>query len=440
MIPLTVPVPVPVPAITIAITITIAIAATVQRVVHQQIETMHGQKRNDYKMRARDPVVAEARQSKAQQWFRLSGLLIQKHKNATADTNDTNDNDDNVDDDDDDDDSNEATLALLSKLLLVNPDPMYLWNHRRDLLVRQNQNNNNNNAKNTMDELELTQQCLGRNSKAYSVWFHRKWWIQRIIEISPLEEHTTSKENVLQQELELTTQFLLLDERNFHCWNYRRFIIGLLGNVICGATSPTAAGEWTWLTHLTTQTSISTMTKKPMGRQVGQSSTIVPVHDLNDKISNTEQQLLQALLDSEWDFTTIKINANFSNGSAFHYRSTLLTLQTSADLSQELELIHNAIFTEPDDQTAWWYLEFLLSQGLLSDVMLQTEKELLQELALDERESKWVWLGLYNVVSRMENEQDTMLESLDRLIELDMDRKARYKCLKEIILEKMTKL
>ena len=423
---------------------------------------MHGQKRDDYKMRARDPVVAEGRQSKAQQWFQLSGLLIQKRKDAVADTTtastttptatttydtttDSTTDTISTTTNDDDDDSNEATLALLSKLLLVNPDPMYLWNHRRDLLVQQSHRSNhneNNNNKTTLKELELTQQCLGRNSKAYSVWFHRKWWIQRIIEMPLMEEHTTSKMDLLQQELELTKQFLLLDERNFHCWNFRRFIIGLLGDVICGTTNPTAAGEWTWLTHVTTTTSPSSSMKKPMGRQMGQISMIVPVLEPNDrnrteqKQQQQQQRQLQDLLDSEWDFTTAKINANFSNGSAFHYRSTLLTLHPSVDVSQELDLIHNAIFTEPDDQTAWWYLEFLLSQGLLSNIMLQSEKELLQELVADEGESKWAWLGLYNVVSRMENEQVTVLESLDRLIELDMDRKARYVNLKEIYLEK----
>jgi len=58
------------------------------------------------------------------------------------------------------------------------------------------------------------------------------------------------------------------------------------------------------------------------------------------------------------------------------------------------------------------------------------EKEMLQELVADEKESKWVWLGLYNVLSRMEENQDGVMECLDRLIELDLDRRTRYECLR----------
>jgi len=58
------------------------------------------------------------------------------------------------------------------------------------------------------------------------------------------------------------------------------------------------------------------------------------------------------------------------------------------------------------------------------------EKEMLQELVADEKESKWVWLGLYNVLSRMEENQDGAMECLDRLIELDLDRRTRYERLR----------
>ena len=62
-------------------------------------------------------------------------------------------------------------------------------------------------------EFQLTQECLGANPKSYPVWFHREWvmkWGRCAW------QHAT--------DLKLTTKLLQLDERNFHCWTYRRFM------------------------------------------------------------------------------------------------------------------------------------------------------------------------------------------------------------------------
>ena len=120
---------------------------------------MHGQKRNEYKMKTRDPILAARLQSKASQWFHLSGLIV----SVTTK-------------------NNKDRLDLLSKLVLVNPDPMYSWNHRRDILLAElppPQQLENPKSDTTVDtdttattttmldeELTLTQQCLGRNPKA----------------------------------------------------------------------------------------------------------------------------------------------------------------------------------------------------------------------------------------------------------------------------------
>ena len=62
------------------------------------------------------------------------------------------------------------------------------------------------------------------------------------------------------------------------------------------------------------------------------------------------------------DFTTEKINANFSNYSAWHYRSKLLPqiYESGPDggggggllliLCEELELLRNAFYTAPEGQ------------------------------------------------------------------------------------------
>jgi hypothetical protein len=70
----------------------------------------------------------------------------------------------------------------------------------------------------------------------------------------------------------------------------------------------------------------------------------------------------------ELDYATEKIYENFSNYSAFHHRAVFLKDMVSKPLAtgifedivqSEFSLVENAVFTEPDDQSAWWYQQYL---------------------------------------------------------------------------------
>ncbi|XP_064359410.1 geranylgeranyl transferase type-2 subunit alpha [Dromaius novaehollandiae] len=72
---------------------------------------------------------------------------------------------------------------------------------------------------------------------------------------------------------------------------------------------------------------------------------------------------------------------DFSNFSAWHHRGALLAAARTpgprgggglppAQLRQELELVHNAVFTDPNDQSAWVYLRCLLSRGRLPPAII----------------------------------------------------------------------
>jgi geranylgeranyl transferase type-2 subunit alpha len=85
--------------------------------------------------------------------------------------------------------------------------------------------------------------------------------------------------------------------------------------------------------------------------------------DFTDKVLDRAQ--------TEFDFTTNKIHKNFSNYSAWHNRSTLLGKLADAMTEEEREtivdnefdLVKNAIYTDPEDQSAWLYDLWLIGRG-----------------------------------------------------------------------------
>lgn len=313
---------------------------------------MHGQKRSDYKALQRDPKFSRKMEEKAAKWYLLMDQLNEQP---------------------------DLTLPMTEKCLVVNPDPLDLWNRRRDHLKKQD-------VSMSFDldtELSLTQNALESNPKAYGAWHHRKW----ALTIKLWDN------SVYEKELLLTELFLKRDERNFHCWNYRRFIVA------CFMKS--MDGSWEGNT---------------MGRQISKELS-------NDSHTNFDQVLLK----SEFDFTTTKIQDNFSNYSAFHYRSKLLPLvENFLELQEsELELVENAVFTEPDDQSAWWYHRFLLDFYSWTAPILNTHLQNLNELREESPGCKWVYLALIHVYE-IQGVQIEKPELLNQLILIDPDRAGRY--------------
>ncbi|XP_010362033.1 geranylgeranyl transferase type-2 subunit alpha isoform X1 [Rhinopithecus roxellana] len=200
----------------------------------------------------------------------------------------------------------ESVLELTSQILGANPDFATLWNCRREVLQQlETQKSPEELAALVKAELGFLESCLRVNPKSYGTWHHRCWLLGRLPEPN------------WARELELCARFLEVDERNFHCWDYRRFV----------ATQ----------------------------------AAVPPAEELA--------------------FTDSLITQNFSNYSSWHYRSCLLPqLHPQPDsgpqgrlpedvLLKELELVQNAFFTDPNDQSAWFYHRWLLGRADPQDAL-----------------------------------------------------------------------
>ncbi|XP_039443904.1 geranylgeranyl transferase type-2 subunit alpha isoform X2 [Culex pipiens pallens] len=190
----------------------------------------------------------------------------------------------------------EELMLLTGKILSANPDVAMLWNLRRQCLQTFAKADEETGGQSLFDkDLSFTEMCLQVNPKSYCAWHHRCW----VLENCPTPNWD--------KEVELCTKYLKMDERNFHCWDYRRYVVA--------------------------------------------KANVAPAKEL--------------------EFCTEKIQNNFSNYSSWHYRSKLLPILhpnkedpsrpiSEEKLKEELELVLTAAFTDPGDSSAWFYQRWLL--------------------------------------------------------------------------------
>ncbi|CAH8277842.1 unnamed protein product [Arabidopsis lyrata] len=218
----------------------------------------------------------------------------------------------------------QEAIQLSAKLLGINPEAYTAWNYRKLALESRIDEDSDPSLVDSIidEELRVVQNALKRNPKSYGAWYHRKWVL------SKKGHYYSSLEKELQLLNDYQKQCLVNDyqkqddpkkqdnARNFHAWNYRRFVVEL------------------------TETS--------------------------------EEDELQ--------YTNMINDICFSIYSAWHYRSVLVSslVAKNADgfmpketIRRELDYVHNAIFTDELGQSGWFYYLWLLDQTLKMETPLR---------------------------------------------------------------------
>ncbi|EUD69502.1 hypothetical protein C922_00365 [Plasmodium inui San Antonio 1] len=179
------------------------------------------------------------------------------------------------------------------------------------------------------NENTMVEEILSKFNKCSELWFHKLWIIKFCLKNDLMDFSD------LMNELEFCKVAFYKDDRNYHCWNYRSYIIACVH--ICvkrGNNGKCHSGE-------AQNGKGSTDVHDPAPAELGNQ---FDVHESNYELSKT------------------LIERNFSNFSAWLLKYTIR--ESLICTENELDLIKNAIFTDPFDQSLWeFYRWFLFQKG-----------------------------------------------------------------------------
>ncbi|EGR44577.1 uncharacterized protein TRIREDRAFT_70040, partial [Trichoderma reesei QM6a] len=306
---------------------------------------------------------------------------------------------------------------LTTKLLRQNPEYYTIWNVRRRCLLAcrlsgaahkttsdaQGETSETPEAKTQQTdgdvlqtEIAFTMPLLMEFPKCYWIWNFRQWLLAQAIQRLPVPV----ARKIWETELGLVSKMLNKDQRNFHAWGYRRLVVAKL-------ESPELDGK--------------------------------------------------SMAEDEFAYTTKMIRQSLSNFSAWHNRSQLIPKvleQRGADdraraefLTQELDLVRDALNVGPEDQSLWYYHQFLVSNivgdgkrpsitpNLTVDervAYLKHEIEEIKDLLEDYDDIKWIYEALSDYTVALQRLQQSNSNSgdlqvwLSKLRALDPMRTGRW--------------
>ncbi|ODV80389.1 protein prenylyltransferase [Suhomyces tanzawaensis NRRL Y-17324] len=309
---------------------------------------------------------------------------------------------------------------MTTQLLMKNPEFYTIWNYRREVLLH---NQGDRYQQLLEDDLKLLMGLLKRYPKCYWIWHHRKWCL---LELVKLEKVSWA------YEFAVVSKLLEMDTRNYHGWQYRRYVVGNIENEQSSKLESSGAPK-----------------------------------------SEVDTALLEINI-KEFEYTTAQINKNISNFSAWHNRSNLIPkifkLLRTGDgskypqtlelfqrpytlLMHELKLVKTGTYVDTNDSSVWLYFYWLLTEKLFVEDLRSGENEMSYLDVLDEQllmveelnmvetfesdnqtENCWCLktiILIKGLIQKEKEENDNLLtddikECLKKLIELDPLRKGKY--------------
>ncbi|KAI8816880.1 geranylgeranyltransferase type II [Fimicolochytrium jonesii] len=254
------------------------------------------------------------------------------------------------------------------------------------------------------EAFDLTTKILAMCPEYYTMWnYRRKIMLDRRKTLSD-----EAYQSLCLSELKLADEALKANPKSYWVWNHRRW---LLENM----------PEPTWARELKLLGGLLDMDARNFHGWGHRRYVIAASH------ARTPLE--------EFNYTSEKIAQNFSNYSAWHYRSKVLLLafddekEREGVLDKEFELVRNAIYTEPADQSAWLYQRWLLSLVENDTTRWESELQSVRELVDLEPDSKWALLTMVHMLTKLSNPESLTeaREILQRLEVIDPDRREYHR-------------
>uniref|UniRef100_A0A8C1JE84 Geranylgeranyl transferase type-2 subunit alpha n=1 Tax=Cyprinus carpio TaxID=7962 RepID=A0A8C1JE84_CYPCA len=202
------------------------------------------------------------------------------------------------------------------------------------------------------EALQLTRQLLSSNPDFATLWNYRR---EVLLHLETLREKD-EVQKLYESELHFIEACLKVNPKSYGCWHHRTWVNTRLPQP-----------DWT--------------------RELGLCDRCLSLDERNFHCWDYRRVVVKASgvsVEQELQFTDRLIGSNFSNYSSWHYRSTLLPQlhpQPAPDSAPntKYELSHNAFFTDPNDQSAWFYYRWLLGRAereeMISCVYVSREGE-----------------------------------------------------------------
>ncbi|CAN1281654.1 Geranylgeranyl transferase type-2 subunit alpha 1 [Linum perenne] len=200
----------------------------------------------------------------------------------------------------------------------------------------------------TKEAVELSAKLLEINPELYTAWNYRKLAVDRNLALAQSESHPDSIESILDVELTVVEKALKQNYKSYGAWHHRKWVL--------------SKG------HSSVDTELELLDNF-------QSKDARNFHAWNYR--RFVAALMKRSDEDELQHTQNLIEKNLSNYSAWHNRSVLLTnlMNKKAQgftnreevLTREYELVREALFTDEDDQSGWFYHLWLLGQTVRSE-------------------------------------------------------------------------